>query len=70
MTTDRTGVGQEIEAALGEVVAHVRGEAALPCRVVDAPAADRVVAKMPADGHQPLSEPRPRQSGRASTASG
>ena len=37
MTTDRTGVGQEIEAALREVVAHVRGEAALPCRVVEAP---------------------------------
>ncbi len=35
--TDRTGIGQEIEAALGEV-AHVRGEAALPCRVVEAPA--------------------------------
>ena len=33
MTTDRTGIGQEIEAALGEVVAHVRGEAALPCRI-------------------------------------
>ena len=70
MTTDRTGVGQEIEAALGEVVAHVRGEAALPCRVVDVPAADRVVAKMPADGHQPLREPRHRQSDTASTASG
>ena len=44
MTTDRTGIGQEIEAALGEVVAHVRGEAALPCRIADDPAAGRVVA--------------------------
>ena len=44
MTTDRTGIGQEIEAALGEVVAHVRGEAVLPCPIVEAPAADRVVA--------------------------
>jgi len=44
MTTDRTRIGQEIEAALGEVVAHVCGAAALPCRVVDAPAADWIVA--------------------------
>jgi hypothetical protein len=28
MTTDRTGIGQEIEAALGEVVAQVRALAA------------------------------------------
>ena len=39
MTTDRTGIGREIEAALGEVVAHVRGEAVLSCRIVDAPPA-------------------------------
>ena len=44
MTTDRTGIGREIEAALGEVVAHVRGEAALPGRIVEPPAADWVVA--------------------------
>ena len=44
MTMDRTRIGQEIEAALGEVVAHVRGEAALPCRVAEAPAADWIVA--------------------------
>ena len=44
MTTERTGIGQEIETALGEVVAHVRGEAALPCRIVDAPAADWVAS--------------------------
>ena len=31
---ERTGIGQEIESALGEVVAHVRGEAALPCRIM------------------------------------
>ena len=44
MTTERTGIGREIETALGEVVAHVRGEAALPCRIVDAPAADWVAS--------------------------
>ena len=44
MTADRTEIGQGIEAALGEVVAHVRGEAVLPCRIVEAPAAGRVVA--------------------------
>ena len=44
MTTDRTGIGREIEAALGEVVAHVRGEAALSCRIVDAPAGEWIVA--------------------------
>lgn len=34
MTTKRTRLGQEVEAALGEVVAHVRGEVELPCRIV------------------------------------
>ena len=37
MTTERTKFGREIEAAMGEVLAHVRGETALPCRVVDGP---------------------------------
>ena len=44
MTTERTKVGQEIEAALGEVLAHVRGEADLPCRIVDDPAAAHILA--------------------------
>ncbi len=44
MTRERTDTGLEIEAALGEVLAHVRGEAALPCRIVDDPAAGRIVA--------------------------
>ena len=44
MTTERTKVGQEIEAALGEVLAHVRGEADLPCRIVDDPAAEHILA--------------------------
>ena len=44
MTTQRTDVGREVEAALGEVLAHVRGETELPCRIVDDPAADRIVA--------------------------
>lgn len=41
---ERTTIGQEIEAALGEVLAHVRGEAALSCRIVDDPSAGRIVA--------------------------
>ena len=44
MTTERTGIGQEIETALGEVLGHVRGESALPCRIVDDPNAKRIVA--------------------------
>ena len=44
MTTERTDTGLEIEAALGEVLAHVRGETALTCRIVDDPAAGRIVA--------------------------
>ena len=38
MTTERTRVGREIEAALGEVLSQVRGEVALPCCIVDDPA--------------------------------
>ena len=45
MTTERrTQVGQEVEAALGEILAHVRGEVDLPCRIVDDPAAERILA--------------------------
>ena len=44
MTTERTKVGQEIEAALGEVLAHVRGEVDLPSRIVDDPAAEHILA--------------------------
>ena len=44
MTTERSELGIEIEAALGEVLGHVRGETALPCRIVDDPAAGRIVA--------------------------
>lgn len=44
MTTERTPVGQEIEAALEEVLSHVRGEVDLPCRIVDDPAAERILA--------------------------
>jgi len=44
MTGERTELGREIETALGEVLDHVRGETALPCRIVDDPAADRIVA--------------------------
>ena len=44
MSTERTGTGLEIEAVLHEVLSHVRGETALPCRIVDDPAAGRIVA--------------------------
>ena len=44
MKTGRTDLGREVEAALGEVLAHVRGETSLPCRIVDDPAAERIVA--------------------------
>ena len=44
MTTERTQVGREIEAALNEVLAHVRDELDLSCRIVDDPAADRILA--------------------------
>ncbi len=44
MTTKRTKVGREVEAALGEVLAHVRGEVDLPCRIVDDPSAQRIRA--------------------------
>ena len=43
MTAGRTELGILIETALGEVLGHVRGETALPCRIAD-PAADRIVA--------------------------
>ena len=44
MTSERTKLGREIETALGEVLAHVRGETGLSCRIVDDPAAERIVA--------------------------
>lgn len=44
MTTQRTRVGREVEEALEEVLAHVRGEMPLPCRIVDDPAAEHIVA--------------------------
>ena len=44
MTTERTQVGREVEAALGEVLAHVRGETVLPCQIVDDPSAKHILA--------------------------
>ncbi len=44
MTTKRTPLGKEVEAALGEVLAHVHGEIDLPCRLVDDPSAERIRA--------------------------
>ena len=42
MTTQRTRVGREVEEALKEILAHVRGETPFPCRIVDDPAAEHV----------------------------
>ena len=42
MSTARSRMGHEIETALGEVLAHVRGEVKLPCRVMDDPSAERI----------------------------
>lgn len=44
MTTERSELGIEIEAAMGEVLCQVRRETALPCRTVDDPAYGRIVA--------------------------
>ena len=44
MKSGRTDLGREVEAALDEVLSHVRGETSLPCRIVDDPAAERIVA--------------------------
>ena len=44
MTRKRTKAGREVEEALGEVLAHVRGEADLPLRIVDDPSAERILA--------------------------
>ena len=44
MSEERTELGRELEAALKEVLEHVRGETTLPCRVVDDPAADNIIA--------------------------
>lgn len=38
----RTELGREVEAALKEVLAHVRGEIDLPCRLIDDPSAARI----------------------------
>ena len=44
MTTERTQLGREVESALGEVLAHVRGEVELPGGIIDDPTAERIVA--------------------------
>ena len=44
MTTERTRLGRDVETALGEALAHVRGETDLSCRIVDDPAAERILA--------------------------
>jgi putative transcriptional regulator len=44
VTTQRTQIGREVESALGEVLAHVRGEVELPGGIIDDPTAERIVA--------------------------
>ena len=44
MSAERTQLGLEVEAALNEVLSHVRGEAKLPCRIIADPPAERVRA--------------------------
>ena len=44
MTEKRTEIGSQVETALDEVLAHVRGETALPCRIVDDPTASRILS--------------------------
>ena len=44
MTAKRTPLGKQVEAALGEVLAHTRGEIDLACRLVDDPSAARIRA--------------------------
>lgn len=44
MSGQRTELGLEVEQALEEVLAHVRGEAALESRVVDDPSSTRIRA--------------------------
>jgi putative transcriptional regulator len=44
MTDQRTDLGREVEQALNEVLAHVRGEVGLPSRIVDDPSRSRIIA--------------------------
>ena len=44
MTEEPAGMAYEIETALEEVLAHVRIEAAFPCRIVDDPIATIALA--------------------------
>ncbi|PCI37835.1 MAG: transcriptional regulator [Rhodospirillaceae bacterium] len=43
-SSKRTQLGNEVEEALNEVLAHVQGEVDLPCRIVDDPTAERIRA--------------------------
>jgi putative transcriptional regulator len=44
MTEGRSDLGLEVEQALNEVLAHVRGEVALPGRIIDDPSKVRILA--------------------------
>lgn len=63
MTTGRTRIGQETEAALDEVLSHVRGEIDLMRQVVDDPSTDRILA--PRKHPEPNRQKFPSRSGRA-----
>ena len=44
MPSDRTQNGRDVEAAVREILAHVPSDAALPCRTVDVPVAEHILA--------------------------
>jgi putative transcriptional regulator len=44
MTDDRSELGLEVEQALNEVLGHVRGEIALPTRLIDTPTSADILA--------------------------
>jgi putative transcriptional regulator len=44
MSEERSDLGRQVETALGEVLAHVRGEAVLSSRLLDDPSKERIMA--------------------------
>lgn len=58
MTTQRTRVGREVEEALEEVLAHMRGETPLPCGIVDDPVAEHVRREKGTEGTVTFSSPK------------
>jgi len=58
MTSQRTETGREAEAALREVLAHMRGKTRMPCRIVDDPAEERIVGPRSASSGPRIVRPR------------